>query len=70
MFTCFSRLALVAAILTSSGCYYYDYPDRDYGWKYDQDDRDDYRHHHRHHRDRDSYDRRDYDRRGDDNSQD
>ncbi len=68
MFTCFSRLALVAVILASSGCYYHDY-DRDYGRHYDRDDRDGYRHH-RHHRDRDSYDRRDYDRRGDGNSQD
>ena len=70
MFTCFSRLALVAAILMSSGCYYHDYHDRDYGRSYDRDGRDDHRRHHRHHRDRDSYDRRDYDRRGDDNRQD
>ncbi|WP_178117965.1 hypothetical protein [Pseudomonas sp. R5(2019)] len=64
MLTHLPKFALVALLLSLSGCYHHHYDDRDDGWRdrdhrhsrdYDRDDRDD-----RRDRDRDRDDRRYY----------
>jgi len=63
VFTHLSKLALIAVILASAGCFYDNHRDRDrdhdQGRGRDND--------HREHQDHDAYDRHDDDRRGNDN---